>query len=256
MPKLARHGASLVFENVSFIYPGGSARAVADVSLKIKAGETVAFVGPNGCGKTTLLSLVPRLFDPNDGRVLIDGTDITRVRIRSLRRQIGVVTQEVVLFKGTIRDNIAYGNISATNAQIDEAAERARAAQFISEFDEGLETPVGEQGLTLSGGQRQRIAIARAILRDPAILILDEATSMVDAASEKLIGDVLSTFCTNRTTLIVAHRLSTVLGADRIVVMDQGSVVATGTHSELLRSCELYKGLAQHQLIAHDEKYP
>ncbi len=253
MPKLARHHDSLAFENVSFIYPGGSSRAVADVSINIKAGETVAFVGPNGCGKTTLLSLVPRLFDPDEGRVLIDGIDITRVRVRSLRRQIGVVTQEVVLFKGTIRNNIAYGNPRATNEQIEKAAEQARAIQFINELDEGFDTPVGEQGLTLSGGQRQRIAIARAILRDPAILILDEATSMVDAASERLIGDVLSSFCTNRTTLIVAHRLSTVLGADRIVVMNKGAVVATGTHNELLESCPLYQNLARHQLISHEE---
>jgi len=255
MPKLARHKESLAFDHVSFLYPGGSARAINNVSLSIKAGETVAFVGPNGCGKTTLLSLIPRLFDPNEGRVLIDGIDTTRVRIRSLRRQIGVVTQEVVLFKGTIRNNIAYGNPRATNQEIERAAEQARALPFINELDLGFDTPVGEQGLTLSGGQRQRIAIARAILRDPAILILDEATSMVDAASERLIGDVLATFCTNRTTLIVAHRLSTVLGADRIVVMDQGGIVAEGKHEELLDSCQLYRNLAQHQLLSHDENH-
>ena len=253
IPKLARHHESLVFDNVSFIYPSGTARAVSNISLRINAGETVAFVGPNGCGKTTLLSLVPRLFDPDEGRVLIDGTDITRVRVRSLRKQIGVVTQEVVLFKGTIGDNIAYGNPNATTEQIIQAAEQARALQFINELNEGFETPVGEQGLTLSGGQRQRVAIARAILRNPSILILDEATSMVDAASERLIGDVLSTFCTNRTTLIVAHRLSTVLGADRIVVMDKGQIVATGTHNQLLETSPLYKSLAQHQLIEHTE---
>jgi len=256
MPKLARHHESLRFNDVSFIYPGATSRALSNISLTINAGETVAFVGPNGCGKTTLLSLVPRLFDPNEGRVLIDGIDITRVRVRSLRRQIGVVTQEVVLFKGTIGDNIAYGNPNASTEQIIQATEQARALPFINELNDGFETPVGEQGLTLSGGQRQRIAIARAILRDPSILILDEATSMVDAASERLIGDVLSTFCTNRTTLIVAHRLSTVLGADRIVVMDKGQIVALGTHSQLLETSPLYKSLAQHQLISHNQSRP
>jgi ABC-type multidrug transport system fused ATPase/permease subunit len=253
MPKLARHHESIVFDNVSVLYPGATHRAVADVSLRIEHGETVAFVGPNGCGKTSLLSLVPRLFDPNTGRVLIDGIDIARVRVRSLRKQIGVVTQEVVLFKGTIRDNIAYGNPSASEEQIRHAAEQARAMGFIERLPEQFDTMVGEQGLTLSGGQRQRLAIARAILREPAILILDEATSMVDAQSEKLIGEVLDGFCKHRTSLIVAHRLSTVLGADRIVVLDQGRVVGQGTHDELLDSCPLYRELATHQLASSDK---
>ena len=253
MPKLARHHESIVFEKVSVIYPGATHRAIADVSLRINHGETVAFVGPNGCGKTTLLSLIPRLFDPNEGRVLIDGTDTARVRVRSLRQQIGVVTQEVILFKGTIRDNIAYGNPSATDEQIREAAEQARAIGFIDRLPEKFDTMVGEQGLTLSGGQRQRLAIARAILRDPAILILDEATSMVDAQSERLIGDVLGGFCNGRTSLIVAHRLSTVLGADRIVVLEQGRVVGQGTHNELMDSCPLYRELATHQLAVPTE---
>lgn len=253
MPKLARHHESIVFENVSVLYPGATHRAVADVSLRINHGETVAFVGPNGCGKTTLLSLVPRLFDPNAGRVLIDGIDLARVRVRSLRKQIGVVTQEVVLFKGTIRDNIAYGNPSASEQQIRHAAEQARAMGFIDRLPEQFDTMVGEQGLTLSGGQRQRLAIARAILREPAILILDEATSMVDAQSEKLIGEVLDGFCKHRTSLIVAHRLSTVLGADRIVVLDQGRIVGQGTHDELLDSCPLYRELATHQLVSSDK---
>lgn len=253
MPKLARHHESIVFDNVSVLYPGATHRAVADVSLRIEHGETVAFVGPNGCGKTSLLSLVPRLFDPNTGRVLIDGIDVARVRVRSLRKQIGVVTQEVVLFKGTIRDNIAYGNPSASEEQIRHAAEQARAMGFIERLPEQFDTMVGEQGLTLSGGQRQRLAIARAILREPAILILDEATSMVDAQSEKLIGEVLDGFCKHRTSLIVAHRLSTVLGADRIVVLDQGRVVGQGTHDELLDSCPLYRELATHQLASSDK---
>jgi ATP-binding cassette, subfamily B, bacterial MsbA len=253
LPKLARHHDSIVFEHVSVIYPGATNPAISDISLRINHGETVAFVGPNGCGKTTLLSLIPRLFDPDEGRMLIDGTDLSRVRVRSLRRQIGVVTQEVVLFKGTIAQNIAYGNRHASREQIERAARDARAMEFIDELEEGLDTPVGEQGLTMSGGQRQRLAIARAILRDPAILILDEATSMIDARSEKLIGEVLDTFCHDRTSLIVAHRLSTVLGADRIVVLDEGRVVGMGTHDELMKSCPVYEQLARHQLMHNDQ---
>mgnify|MGYP000664833177 CR=1 FL=1 len=249
LPKLARHHDSIVFDQVSVIYPGATNPAISDVSLTIKHGETVAFVGPNGCGKTTLLSLIPRLFDPDEGRMLIDGTDLARVRVRSLRKQIGVVTQEVVLFKGTIADNISYGSRHASRERIEQAARDARAMEFIDELKDGLDTQIGEQGLTMSGGQRQRLAIARAILRDPAILILDEATSMIDARSEKLIGEALDTFCHNRTSLIVAHRLSTVLGADRIVVLDEGKIVGMGTHEELMETCSIYEQLARHQLM-------
>ncbi len=248
LPKLARHHQSLAFEDVRVVYPGQTHAAVDGVTLHVRHGETVAFVGPNGCGKTTLLSLVPRLFDPDSGRVMVDGTDIARVRVRSLRRQIGVVTQEVILFKGTIRENIAYGNATASEEAIVDAAKRARAHEFIERMPQGYDTPVGEQGLTLSGGQRQRIAIARAILREPAILILDEATSMVDAESEEHIGEVLRDFCEGRTTLVVAHRLRTVLSADRIVVMAAGKIVDTGTHEELLGRCPLYRQLAVSQL--------
>ena len=256
LSKLGRHHDSLQFDDVRVIYPGATTPAINGVSLTIKHGETVAFVGPNGCGKTTLLSLIPRLFDPDDGRVLIDGIDIARVRVRSLRKQIGVVTQEVVLFKGTIAQNIAYGNRHATREQIEQAARNARAMEFIEQLDQGLDTPVGEQGLTMSGGQRQRLAIARAILRDPAILILDEATSMIDAHSEKLINEVLDEFCKDRTSLIVAHRLSTVLNADRIVVLADGQVIDQGSHDELLERCAIYRNLARHQLMDNTESEP
>lgn len=254
LSKLARHRDSVVFEGVRVIYPGATAPAVNGVSLKISHGETLAFVGPNGCGKTTLLSLIPRLFDPDEGRVLIDNIDIARVGVRSLRKQIGVVTQEVVLFKGTIAQNIAYGNQSATREQIEQAARDARAMEFIEHLDQGLDTPVGEQGLTMSGGQRQRLAIARAILRDPSILILDEATSMIDAHSEKLISEVLDEFCRDRTSLIVAHRLSTVLNADRIVVLSDGRVIDQGSHDELMDRCPTYRRLARHQLSGSESE--
>jgi ABC-type multidrug transport system fused ATPase/permease subunit len=275
MPKMGRHARSIEIEGVTLTYPGAERPALAGVTLAVEHGKTVAFVGPNGCGKTTLLSLIPRLFDPDAGRVLIDGQDIRDFGVRSVRGQIGVVTQETVLFKGPIRDNIAYGSGEVTEEKIRDAARRARAEEFILEKPEGYGFVVGEGGAGLSGGQRQRIAIARAILRDPAILILDEATSMIDAESEAKIAEALAEFVgsgnrtdrtdktdgTNgthaggrarrgRTCLIVAHRLSTVIDADAIVVMDQGRVADVGTHAELLGRCGIYQSLVANQMIA------
>jgi subfamily B ATP-binding cassette protein MsbA len=253
LPKLARHTESVEFRDVSLTYPGAERPALQHVNFKVTHGQTVAFVGPNGCGKTTLLSLIPRLFDPDivdgaRGAVLIDGNDISQFAVRSVRRQVGVVTQETVLFKGTIRSNIAYGAERVTDELMIEAAKKSRAHDFIEKLPHGYDTVVGEQGLTLSGGQRQRIAIARAILRDPAILILDEATSMVDADSEAAINEAIGKFGRERTCLIVAHRLSTVLGADLIVVMDQGRIVDHGRHGELLERCATYRLIAQRQM--------
>lgn len=248
-PRLARHAKTIEFDGVRFAYPRADSPALRGVSLTIEHGETVAFVGGNGSGKTTLLSMVPRLLSPDGGRILIDGADIGRVSLRSLRRQIGVVTQEVVLFQGTIRSNIVYGAEGATSERIEAAARLARAHDFIAAKPGGYDAPVGDQGVTLSGGQRQRIAIARAFLRDPAILILDEATSMIDAESEAQIAEAIGEFSQGRTTLVIAHRLSTVINADRIVVLDSGAIVDVGRHDELLDRCDTYRTLTASQLI-------
>lgn len=253
LPRLAPFAESIELRGVRFAYPGATRPALDGVDLVVRRGERVAIVGPNGSGKTTLLSLVPRLFDPDAGRVLVDGRDVREVSVRSLRRQIGVVTQETVLFRGTIRENIAYGADGVTPERTVEAARRARAHEFVERLPAGYETVVGEQGLTLSGGQRQRLAIARAVLRDPAILILDEATSMIDADSEARIAEALAEFTAGRTCLIVAHRLSTVLGADRIVVMDQGRIVDQGSHADLMARCGVYRLIAENQLIRPDD---
>lgn len=246
-PRLARHQRSIRFENVRMRYPNTDRPAIDGVSLEIPHGQTVAFVGPNGCGKTSLLSLVPRLFEPGEGRVLIDDVDVGTVNLRSLRQQIGVVTQETVLFRQSVRDNIAYGAGGVSEEKIIEAATRAHAHGFISALPRGYDTVLGDQGSTLSGGQRQRLAIARAILREPAILIFDEATSMIDAESESAIAQAIAGFSRGRTCLTVAHRLSTVVNADRIVVMEAGRIVDQGTHAELMARCPLYQQLVQHQ---------
>jgi subfamily B ATP-binding cassette protein MsbA len=256
-PALPLHRESIALENVTLTYPGASAPALDGVSLTIRHGETVAIVGPNGSGKTTLLSLLPRILDPDEGpggvrkgRVLIDGVDTAGVSLESLRKQIGVVTQETALFKGTVWWNIAYGADGVvTDERVREAARKARAEEFILAKPGGYQFEIGEHGSGLSGGQRQRLCIARAVLRDPAVLILDEATSMVDADSERQISEALAEFSRGRTCLIVAHRLSTVIHADRIVVMNFGKIEDVGTHRELLVRSETYRLIAAHQLM-------
>jgi ABC-type multidrug transport system fused ATPase/permease subunit len=247
-PALPRHQAYVSFENVTYTYPGASVPAVAGVDLTAQHGQTVAIVGPNGSGKTTLLSLLPRLLEPETGRIVIDGQDISAVSLKSLRTQMAMVTQRTVLFRGTIADNIAYGHPEASDADIRAAAASAMADEFIATLPEGYDTYLGEGGAGLSGGQQQRLAIARAILRDPSILILDEATSQIDAESEQRITEALSRLRVGRTTFVIAHRLSTVIDADQIAVMQGGEVVARGTHAELLESSAVYRGLTNSQL--------
>ena len=254
---LARHAVSIEFAHASMTYAGATVPAVRDVSLKIRHGESIAFVGPNGCGKTSLLALLPRFYELDAaeprGVISIDGTDITTVARQSLRAQIGVVTQETVLFLGTIEDNIRYGNAAATSEDVRRVAAAARAHEFITAKPGGYGELIGENGAGLSGGQRQRLAIARAMLRDPSILILDEATSMIDADSEAKINAAIAEFSKGRTILVVAHRLSTVLAADRIVVMSAGAIVDTGAHAELYERCDTYRKIAETQLLRGDE---
>ena len=235
----------LKFDNVSFAYNPGQL-VLRDVQLTIPFGETVAFVGPNGCGKTTLINLLPRFYDPGEGAIRIDGLDIRDLRLRDLRQMQGMVSQQGMLFDDTILANIRYGSPHATEAEVIESARKAYAHKFITEkLEKGYHTNVGERGGRLSGGQRQRVLLARAILRDPKILILDEATSQIDLESEQLIHKVLEQFTRGRTTLMVTHRISSLGLAHRIVVMDGGLIVDVGTHDDLLRRCDLYRRLYQ-----------
>jgi subfamily B ATP-binding cassette protein MsbA len=238
---LERASGRVVFEGVTFGY--GNQEVIRGIDLAVEPGEAVAFVGSSGVGKTTLLSLIPRFYDVTGGRITIDGRDIRDVTIASLRHQIAIVTQETVLFNDTVRNNIAYGRPDISEEEIREAARAAYADGFIDALPSGYETIIGEQGVTLSGGQRQRLCIARAILKDAPILILDEATSSLDSESEMLVQKALDNLMSNRTTFVIAHRLGTVVNADRIVVLEGGVVSRVGRHQELLEESEIYKKL-------------
>lgn len=240
LPQVAQ---SVTFEDVMFHYESQAVPALNDINLTIRAGEMVALVGSSGSGKTTLVNLIPRFYEPTAGRILIDGVDIQSYTLRSLRSQIGMVSQDVILFDDSIRNNIAFGRQNATDEDIVQAARLAYAHDFVERLPQGYQTVVGEKGVKLSGGERQRLAIARAILRDPPLLILDEATSALDTESERVVQLALANLMKNRTTVVIAHRLSTIQRADRIMVLARGSIVEVGTHDELLRRGGQYQRL-------------
>jgi subfamily B ATP-binding cassette protein MsbA len=253
--KLERFSREIEFRHVSFSYGAGfDLPVLEDVSFKVRAGEMVAIVGQSGAGKSTLTSLIPRFYDVSEGAVMVDGHDVRDVQLASLRRQIAVVTQEVHLFNDTVRANIAYGAYGRNDgdAAIRQAARAARADEFISRLPNGYDTVIGERGLILSGGQRQRLAIARAILKDSPILILDEATSALDTESEMLVQQALNNLMAGRTTIVIAHRLSTVRRADKIIVMDAGRIAEMGAHQELLARGGIYRRLYELQFVEEE----
>jgi ATP-binding cassette subfamily B protein len=238
----------LQLEDVTYFYPGRPEQAALDdITLQVQPGETLALVGPSGAGKTTLLDLLLRFADPQQGRIVLDGIDIRKVMPADLRRCFALVPQQPALFFGSLEDNLRYGRPEASMAEVEAAAQAANAEEFIKQLPLGYQTRIGDGGIGLSGGQKQRIAIARAVLAEAPILLLDEATSALDAQSEHLVQQAMERLMQGRTTIVIAHRLATVMGADRIAVMDQGKIQAVGTHAELLRNNPLYARLAELQ---------
>jgi len=241
MPRVNGH---IVLDYVSFAYKDNQkVHTLTDVSLEVQPGEVLALVGPSGAGKTTLVNLIPRFFDPTTGQICIDGQDIRSVQVKSLREQIGLVPQETLLFGGTVRENILYGKLDASEDEMIEAARAANAHDFILQLPQVYETIVGERGVKLSGGQRQRLALARAFLTEPRILILDDSTSAIDSATEDKIQRAIYTAARGRTTFIITHRLSQIRWADLILVLRKGQLVASGSHEDLLRESEAYRRL-------------
>jgi len=243
---------NIVFKNVTFGYEqdNDTKNVLNNIDFEIKKGEIAAFVGPSGAGKTTILNMVPRFYDPQQGKVMIDGVDLKDASFKSIRGQISIVTQETILFNETVFSNISYGKDNVSVDDVENAARLANAHDFIKDMPQGYNTVIGEKGVKLSGGQKQRLSIARAILKNPAILILDEATSALDSESEKLVQEAINRIMEKRTVLVVAHRLSTILHAHKIFVINQGVIEACGTHSELLKTNPLYQKLYEMQFGA------
>jgi subfamily B ATP-binding cassette protein MsbA len=237
----------ITFKNVSFVYPGTKKKVLDNINFTVKKGSLVAIVGKSGAGKTTLVDMIPRFYRPTEGKILFDGVDINEATFESLRRNIGIVSQDIILFNETVRENIALGKPDATEEEIIEAAKAAYAHDFIKEMPNGYDAVIGERGVRLSGGQKQRISIARALLKNPPILILDEATSSLDTASEAIVQKALDNLMANRTTFVIAHRLSTIRRADKILVLDKSRIVEAGTHEELIARNGIYKFLYQSQ---------
>jgi ABC-type multidrug transport system fused ATPase/permease subunit len=244
---VGRLSGRIDLENVSFNYISHH-DVLKNISLSIKPGELVAIVGPTGVGKTTLISLLARFYDPDDGKIMFDGIDIKDITLSSLRENISIVLQDVFLFNGTVAENISYGVKNAGMNDIIKAAKIANAHEFICEMEDGYDTVIGERGIKLSGGQKQRLSIARAVLRDTPILILDEATASVDMKTEKLIHQAIDSVIQNRTTIMIAHRLSSIRKADNIIVLDEGKIAEIGTHDELMKNGGIYKRLCKIQM--------
>jgi len=251
MPKLEIKKANINFKNVSFSYPTSKDKAISNINFSIEGGTTTALVGHSGAGKSTIINLLPRFYDPTSGQIVVDEQNIHNVSLNSLRKNMSLVSQDIILFDDTVRANIAYAKLEATENEIKKACDFAAATEFIEKLPNSYETIIGENGIKLSGGQKQRVSIARAILKDSPIILLDEATSSLDADSEDKVQNAIINLTKNKTTLVIAHRLSTIIRADKIIIIDQGQLIESGTHNELLKNSSIYKNLYSKQLSAN-----